>query len=220
MADPKSKLSELVHPQLKDVPDESVELSGYLGTSGGKYRMYPSLSDRSRYVEFSGDDVLAHAKHDDGRASVSLKPDATVRNVHGDVTSEARFLGGPVSTAYMSGAPHHAGGHVTPDIPYSLYPPCSPTHYLCPPTHFAPCAPTIFATCAHTCIATCAATCSPTCAATCAHTCSTCSVTCAPTCHATCAPTCYASVCCPTKGATHCFTCAPDCIPTRLNTGC
>ncbi|HUJ60090.1 MAG TPA: hypothetical protein VLX92_16405 [Kofleriaceae bacterium] len=224
MAKTKSDLTSLVHPLLADADHKGVTLIGYLGNGGsaGKFRLYSSLADRTHYVEFSADDVAASAKHGE-QTAILLEPDAQVTSVSGATSTEARYLSGAVSTAYMG-----AGRPPVTAIPPSLDGPICVTSYTCLPTCHVTCHATCVTcspehTCAHTCAATCAATCANTCAATCAatcahtcaHTCVTCVATCAATCHQTCAPTCNPVACRPTFANTHCYTCAGGCVPTR-----
>jgi hypothetical protein len=101
MADRNEKdLDSLVRPELEDPEADHVRLEGYLGKSTvvGYYRMYETLDNRSRYLEFKGIDVVSHEAVEQGGAAVCLKGGAQVKQVTTEQTTDARFLRGSISS--------------------------------------------------------------------------------------------------------------------------
>ncbi len=103
-------LSKFVTPGLDPAHDGAVHITGFLATQDGSTRrLYPSLEDRSHYIEFDAKDVRTVVKHEPTTCvTISLAPDAEVRTVHGENTGPARFLDGPIRQASMGDASEHA----------------------------------------------------------------------------------------------------------------
>lgn len=122
----------------RDTP--SISAYGYLTKTSDsgpeRYRLYPSLQDRSTFLEFEASAVTGVGpKASDGAVEIQLNPEANVRHVISERVTPARFLSGALTSqlsnavdpALFGAAPHIAGAVLKATAPTD----CGPARTHC-----------------------------------------------------------------------------------------
>jgi hypothetical protein len=147
-------LVEALVPDPSQPPERTTKLFGYPGKSpeAKATRLWLDL-DLSSYVDVPDDAIRYHRTlPDDAGTILWVVADASLQ--YGSVTShqtQADFLSGGITTAYLGGAGPAGPGPLPPTLPPGCplpthYPPCASDFVPCGFTHFPPC-PTHSFTC-------------------------------------------------------------------------
>jgi hypothetical protein len=147
-------LVEALVPDPSQPPERTTKLFGYPGRSpeAKSTRLWLDL-DLSSYVDVP-DDAIRYSRTLDDDAGTILWVVADAALQYGSVTShqtQADFLSGGITTAYLGGAGPAAPGPLPPTLPPGCpvptqFPPCASDFVPCGFTHFPPC-PTHSFTC-------------------------------------------------------------------------